>query len=90
VPLVEISVDSPIVLGGRAHTRNHNKSRLMLVMKEGKGWNKFVRLSTLLIWPSFCGLVDCVSFSVSVIVLGVGHVRRCVALSIHTHCRTWQ
>ena len=58
VPLVEISVDSPIVLGGRVHTRNHNKSRLMLVMKEGKGWNKFVRVSTLLLWSSFCGLVD--------------------------------
>jgi hypothetical protein len=90
VPPVEISVDSPIVLGGRAHTRNHNKSRLMLVMKEGKGWNKFVRVSTLLLWSSFCGLVDSILSSVSAIVLGVGHVRRCVALSIHAQCRTWQ
>ena len=45
VPRVERSVGSPVVLGGRAHTRNRGESRLVLVMKEGKGWNKFVRVT---------------------------------------------
>jgi len=45
VPRVERPANSPVVSGGRAHTRNRGESRLMLVMKEGKGWNKFVRFT---------------------------------------------
>ena len=62
VPRVEGSVDAPVVSGGRAHTRNRGESRLMLVMKEGKGWNKFVRLSPSFLWPSFYGRVDRLRF----------------------------
>ena len=36
------------------------------------------------------GLIDCGLFSTSVTVLGMDHVRLCIAQSIHAQHRTWR